>query len=128
MSGTGLEGFARGQQQAPSQMEPMQMLQAYRSGMNIPTYDTSRPAQFLPPSLPQFNYSAQRPTQGQFGQPQAQVYVPMGERSSNWGGAAGPGTGTADGDGGAAAAASADSSGMGGIGIGGDGGAGGGGK
>lgn len=49
-------------------LEPMALLQAYRSGQPLPLLtDLGRPAQFLPPALPNFDYSnpyvAQRPAQ-----------------------------------------------------------------
>lgn len=56
-------------------LEPMALLRAYRSGQALPLLtDIGRPAQFLPPALPAFDYNAQwiaqRPA------PAAPVYVP----------------------------------------------------
>ena len=61
-------------------LTPMQMLQAYRSGASLEQIAAmspkmGRPAQFLPPSLPQYNYSAPKPAASAstnfFGQPVA---------------------------------------------------------
>ena len=56
-------------------LEPMALLQAYRSGQPLPLLtDLGRPAQFLPPALPTFDYNAQfmasRPA------PAAPAYMP----------------------------------------------------
>lgn len=41
-------------------LEPLALLQAYRSGQSLPLLtDLGRPAQFLPPSLPAFDYASQ---------------------------------------------------------------------
>ena len=61
MSGGAINGMAQPQQAQPMSggLDSLSMLQAYRANPFSLATDMSRPAQFLPPALGNFDYSAQ---------------------------------------------------------------------